>query len=131
MPVSPPRRGDEVDAPAAPEIAPVRPGEDLDWQRLSTWLRPRLAELLPAVTGRLEVLQFPNGSANLTYLLRLGSHGFGILQALHVVFGLFYALLVVCAVRGLSLHALGLWRSVREMGLGAKPPIEHVELRMD
>lgn len=56
---------------------------------------------------------------------------YGILQALHMVFGLFYALLVVCAVRGLSLHALGLWRSVREVGLGAKPPIEHVELRMD
>ena len=35
---------------------------------------------------------------------------YGILQALHIVFGLFYALLAVCALRGLSLHALALWR---------------------
>jgi aminoglycoside phosphotransferase (APT) family kinase protein len=58
----------------APEVAPVRPGEDLDWDGLATWLRPRLAEVLPAATGPLEVLQFPNGSANLTYLLRVGGH---------------------------------------------------------
>jgi len=58
----------------APEIAPVRPGERLDWPRLETWLR-RLAELLPGVGGGpLEVLQFPHGSANLTYLLRVGDH---------------------------------------------------------
>jgi aminoglycoside phosphotransferase (APT) family kinase protein len=56
------------------EIAPVRPGECLDWAVLDTWLRPRLAELLPAVDGPLDVLQFPNGSANLTYLLRVGAH---------------------------------------------------------
>src|SRR5262245_37204991 len=30
--------------------------------------------MLPSVGGRLEVLQFPNGSANLTYLLRVGPH---------------------------------------------------------
>jgi aminoglycoside phosphotransferase (APT) family kinase protein len=54
------------------EIAPVRPGERLDWAALETWLRPRLAEILPGVDGPLDVLQFPNGSANLTYLLRLG-----------------------------------------------------------
>jgi aminoglycoside phosphotransferase (APT) family kinase protein len=35
-------------------------------------VRPRLAGVLPAVAGPLTVLQFPNGSANLTYLLRLG-----------------------------------------------------------
>jgi aminoglycoside phosphotransferase (APT) family kinase protein len=58
----------------APEIAPVRPGEDLDWSRLDAWLRPRLAEVLPGVDGALEVLQFPNGNANLTYLLRVGGH---------------------------------------------------------
>ena len=56
----------------APEIAPVRDGERLDWPRLGAWLRPRLAEALPGVEGPLEVLQFPNGSANLTYLLRVG-----------------------------------------------------------
>ncbi len=57
-----------------PEIAPVRPGEQLDCAALEAWLRPRLAEVLPGVDGPLEVLQFPNGSANLTYLLRLGGH---------------------------------------------------------
>jgi hypothetical protein len=39
---------------------------------------------------------------------------YGILQAVHVVFGLFYALLIVCAIRGLSLHALALWRRWRD-----------------
>jgi aminoglycoside phosphotransferase (APT) family kinase protein len=57
-----------------PEIAPVRPGERLDWSALEAWLRPRLAEVLPGVDGPLDVLQFPNGSANLTYLLRVGDH---------------------------------------------------------
>jgi len=37
-------------------------------------MRPRLSEVLPAADGPLTVLQFPNGSANLTYLLRLGDH---------------------------------------------------------
>jgi aminoglycoside phosphotransferase (APT) family kinase protein len=63
-------------ADIAPEIAPVRPGEELDWKRLEAWLRPRLADVLPGVDGPLTVLQFPNGSANLTYLLRLGEHEF-------------------------------------------------------
>ena len=56
----------------APEIAPVRAGERLDWPRLEAWLRPAVAEILAGVEGPLEVLQFPNGSANLTYLLRVG-----------------------------------------------------------
>ena len=34
---------------------------------------------------------------------------YGVLQALHLVFGLFYALLIVCAVRGLALHLLAGW----------------------
>ena len=45
---------------------------------------------------------------------------YGLLQALHLVFGLFYALLVVCAVRGLSLHALDLWRARRVMVVRAQ-----------
>ncbi|HEU5194174.1 MAG TPA: phosphotransferase family protein [Methylomirabilota bacterium] len=61
-------------ADIAPELLPVRRGEDLDWPRLEAWLRPRLAEALPQATGPLSVLQFPNGSANLTYLLRFGRH---------------------------------------------------------
>jgi enediyne biosynthesis protein E5 len=35
---------------------------------------------------------------------------YGTLQMLHLVFGLFFALLIVCAIRGLSLHARALWR---------------------
>ena len=57
-----------------PKIAPVRPGKRLDWTALERWLRPRLADVLPGVDGPLDVLQFPNGSANLTYLLRVGAH---------------------------------------------------------
>ena len=55
-----------------PEVAPVRPGEALDWDRLEAWLGPRLRDVLPESAGPIEVLQFPNGSANLTYLLRVG-----------------------------------------------------------
>ena len=59
---------------AAPaEIAAVRPGERIDVTALAAWLGPRLGGILPS-TGPLEVLQFPNGSANLTYLLRIGAH---------------------------------------------------------
>lgn len=46
----------------------MRPGEELDWDRLTVYLRPRLN-----VDGDLSVLQFPNGSANLTYLLSFTS----------------------------------------------------------
>ena len=35
---------------------------------------------------------------------------YGTLQVLHLVFGLFFALLIVCAIRGLSLHIGALWR---------------------
>jgi aminoglycoside phosphotransferase (APT) family kinase protein len=56
------------------EIAPVRPGEELDVAALEAWLRPRLGDLLGTAGAPLEVLQFPNGSANLTYLLRAGPH---------------------------------------------------------
>jgi aminoglycoside phosphotransferase (APT) family kinase protein len=58
----------------SPEIAPVRAGERLDRTRLEAWLRPRLVEVIPGIDGPLDVLQFPNGSANLTYLLRVGAH---------------------------------------------------------
>jgi aminoglycoside phosphotransferase (APT) family kinase protein len=64
----------DVTAADAPEIAPVRPGEALDWTALEAWLRPRLAAVLPGAEGAIEILQFPNGSANLTYLLRVGPH---------------------------------------------------------
>jgi enediyne biosynthesis protein E5 len=47
---------------------------------------------------------------------------YGILQVLHLVFGLFYALLIVCAIRGLSLHAWALWHKYGTTG--AKPETE-------
>lgn len=50
------------------ELAAVRPGEQLAWDRLEPWLRAAVPEL----TGAFDVMQFPNGSANLTYLLRFG-----------------------------------------------------------
>lgn len=50
------------------DAAPVRPGEELNWPAVAAYLRSRLAGL----DGELKVLQFPNGSANLTYLLRFG-----------------------------------------------------------
>jgi aminoglycoside phosphotransferase (APT) family kinase protein len=48
-----------------PEVAPVRPGEELDWPAAEAYI----AERLPDVRGPMTVLQFPGGSANLTYLL--------------------------------------------------------------
>jgi len=57
---------------ALPEIADVRAGENLEWPRIEEYCRERLP---PAVdtAGPFEVLQFPNGSANLTYLMRFGT----------------------------------------------------------
>jgi len=69
--VTPP---DPDQIPDAPETAPVRRGEELDRGALDAWLRPRLTEILENVAEPIEVLQFPNGSANLTYLIRLGPH---------------------------------------------------------
>jgi aminoglycoside phosphotransferase (APT) family kinase protein len=54
-----------------PELAPVRGGEDLDWQKIETHLRANLPAELDT-SGAFEVLQFPNGSANLTYMIRFG-----------------------------------------------------------
>ena len=51
------------------EVAAVRPGEDLDWDRLRTYL----AGAVPELEGPFSVQQFPNGSANLTYLLQFGA----------------------------------------------------------
>lgn len=51
------------------ELAPVRAGEQLDWARIDAWLRENVERDLTLGAGP-EVLQFPNGAANLTYLLR-------------------------------------------------------------
>ena len=53
----------------ADETAEVRAGEDLDWQALADHLRAHLEGL----DGEMSVRQFPNGSANLTYLVSFGS----------------------------------------------------------
>jgi len=53
-----------------PETASVRPDEQMDWEALADWLRPRLTN----ATGPMAVAQFPGGSANLTYLVGFGSH---------------------------------------------------------
>jgi aminoglycoside phosphotransferase (APT) family kinase protein len=50
------------------ELAEVRAGEVLDWDRLVAYLRCQVPELV----GEFSVQQFPNGSANLTYLLHFG-----------------------------------------------------------
>ncbi len=50
------------------EVAPVRHGDELDWPRIEAYVR----EQVPDLTGPFEVVQFPHGAANLTYLLRFG-----------------------------------------------------------
>ncbi len=50
------------------EVRPPRPGEELDLPRLEAYLK----EAIPGLSGALEVLQFPSGHSNLTYLLRVG-----------------------------------------------------------
>ena len=56
---------------------------------------------------------------------------YGVLEASHLVFGLFYALLTVAAIRGLSLHVLHLWRRMRETAAGPAAGAERLELRPD
>ena len=62
---------DPFAAEAPAEVATVRPGEQLDWPAVEGWLRQRLPDELD-LDGPLEVLQFPNGAANLTYLIHFG-----------------------------------------------------------
>lgn len=63
---------DETALGERPELAAVRPGEELDWSSLETYLKREIDDL----DGEMEVLQFPNGSANLTYLVRFGNRRF-------------------------------------------------------
>ena len=62
---------DPFQADVAPELAAVRGGEELDWHRIEAYLRENLPRDLDA-DAAFEVLQFPNGAANLTYLVRFG-----------------------------------------------------------
>jgi aminoglycoside phosphotransferase (APT) family kinase protein len=52
-----------------PEHAPIRPGDELDWDRLGSYLQARLDGLGPLVSVR----QFTGGAANLTYLLEFAN----------------------------------------------------------
>ncbi len=50
------------------ETKPIRAGEELDIERLSGYL----ASQMPSAGGHIVVEQFPAGSSNLTYLVRIG-----------------------------------------------------------
>lgn len=47
---------------------PTRPGEELEAGRLEAWLR----QVLPELSGSVEIRQFPKGYSNLTYWVRVG-----------------------------------------------------------
>jgi hypothetical protein len=51
---------------------------------------------------------------------------YAISQLLHLVFGLFFALLTVCAIRGLSLHAWALWHKFQGVPVNGEPKSEPV-----
>jgi len=57
------------DASKDAEIAPVRAGEEQNWQALETYLRAQME--LPSEP--MQVQQFPRGHANLTYLIAFGA----------------------------------------------------------
>src|SRR5215510_8131180 len=66
-------------ASLASDTAPVRAGEELDWESLEAYLRERLPEKLDGALdsdARIEVTQFPGGHSNLTYCVRLGGREF-------------------------------------------------------
>jgi aminoglycoside phosphotransferase (APT) family kinase protein len=54
------------------ETANVRPGEELDTRALSEYLHSQLSDS----KGEIEISQFPAGSSNLTYLIRIGAEEF-------------------------------------------------------
>ena len=57
------------------DARPVRPSEQLDWPRLTAYLRERLRSCEIAgldLSREMEVAQFPGGHSNLTYLVRFG-----------------------------------------------------------
>jgi aminoglycoside phosphotransferase (APT) family kinase protein len=56
--------------------SPIRPGEQLEWDRLDAYLRERLrGGQIPAadLAEAMEASQFPGGHSNLTYLIRFGA----------------------------------------------------------
>jgi aminoglycoside phosphotransferase (APT) family kinase protein len=66
-------------ASEAPDTAPIRAGEELDWNSLEAYLREHLPSKLDGgldADARIEVTQFPGGHSNLTYCVRLGDREF-------------------------------------------------------
>jgi len=55
--------------PPDPDVAPCRPGEELDAEAVGRWLEGKI----PGASGTPEIWQFPGGHANLTYLLHYPS----------------------------------------------------------
>ncbi|HSG88267.1 MAG TPA: phosphotransferase family protein [Pseudomonadales bacterium] len=53
------------------EVAEVRAGEEQDWPALEAWLRANVDADVD-LSAPMQPLQFPSGSANLTYLMRFG-----------------------------------------------------------
>lgn len=71
----------------ASDTAPVRAGEELNWERLREYLRERLPAAIAQVepqhesqisnpVSQIEFAQFPGGHSNLTYLVRYGGREF-------------------------------------------------------
>jgi aminoglycoside phosphotransferase (APT) family kinase protein len=64
----------------ASDAAPVRPGEELNWDTLSRFLREHLPATLDGETldadAPFTVAQFPGGHSNLTYLVGFGGREF-------------------------------------------------------
>ena len=54
-----------------PEVAAIRNGEDLDWETVESFIRQSLPNEIDT-SGEFQVHQFPNGAANLTYLVSFG-----------------------------------------------------------
>lgn len=52
----------------ASEVSAIRADEDFDHARLADYLKQNIPEL----SGEIEILQFPGGHSNLTYLARIG-----------------------------------------------------------
>jgi aminoglycoside phosphotransferase (APT) family kinase protein len=63
------------------DTKPVRSSEQLDWDALDKYVRPKLAEQLGDgfdADAPMSVEQFPGGHSNLTYLLRFGKREFAL-----------------------------------------------------
>ncbi|HEU0174330.1 MAG TPA: phosphotransferase, partial [Blastocatellia bacterium] len=66
-------------ASQASDTAPIRAGEELDWNSLEAYLRERLPSKLDGeldADAGIEVTQFPGGHSNLTYCVRVGGREF-------------------------------------------------------